>query len=796
MSFVSQVVVFVPASACSSSSHRPNLFKLSRAHHRFAPGWQGGGKNRFSRFRDRANKLHVDYIRQLGPKLEQKSPQMLNPSGGQYDKTLKTAHQRANERFGIHFEPGDVAGHGHGGAESVCTTTGGTSSGGSSSSSSATSSSSTGAQCSTATETNQSTNMFADALRGPRYRGKIAEFELPGFGSVEVHHGDLFRYRKDAGDRGKRGFSAFADEQAPTSFAGTSTGSGASSSSSSRPGGSSSSSSARTNSSTTTSWLVPMIPNFLPSRGFSLDVLESIGEEKVKDVFRESRRILEKRNRTYFEQASPQLDIGDVVTVPTAPSTSGHASAWRFGEDEHDLAEQELLGGGSNESSSSTESHFDCSDDTPALHELCDRLSFLITPYFWQGSALDAAQRLRHCVKQGLRKTLAFDKSALLTEEEERASTSSSATASFGSTMSWLPGQSSRIAAEDSFRSRSFGEGKELYESRNVVAGHSGSSLRAVPATVPSTTSSKKPLQKSKATLRFFSTSTSGAGATKNAISNETFPLGRDRHTIIMQHLGMGLYGYEPRDSARILLEEAVEAVLRNDEYRFGDVVATSSRSPSNSGSSSTSAAPTATRPSADHQPPSTLDSRQITIKLIEKDFATCEILRDELVKLEQRYLPERRPITARKFYQQMFKRLIALPEQPSQFLRQHRVTFPLRHGIIRNRRHWYIRHMRPFLWRAQKVNVPPPLIVESGTGHVASAKQQRPARPHYDHGISHDLFPTAKTGLHALRRSQTTGALIGKLEQYKLREDAHTSVVPGDGRCGRRWGKKKSGSF
>lgn len=41
-----------------------------------------------------------------------------------------------------------------------------------------------------------------------------------------------------------------------------------------------------------------------------------------------------------------------------------------------------------------------------SLSSAFDQVSFVIMPYFWQGSPLDAAQRLRYCVKNG------FDNSA------------------------------------------------------------------------------------------------------------------------------------------------------------------------------------------------------------------------------------------------------------------------------------------------------------------------------------------------------------------------------------------------
>ncbi|CAD7965901.1 unnamed protein product, partial [Amoebophrya sp. A25] len=259
-------------------SHVPHCSCWDQRRYRMTAGWQGGGKNRFNRFRDRATRLHNDFVQQLGPRLNYQDPRSStvasNPSDGSYDPALRSGHQRAVEKFGF----SDYLAGGEQGKRS-------TSKKGSH-------------QCHEAEVEGVAAGAspFSAALAPPKWRGKVYGFELPGFGSIEIHHGDIFEHRRDGLEQ-RSSFSGegfFEPEDQRTSSA--------SSLSSSNSTSSSSSSSCVT-------WLVPMIPNFLPGRGFSLEVLERGGQGLVKDAFRESRRFLAARD-------SSHLDIGDVISVP------------------------------------------------------------------------------------------------------------------------------------------------------------------------------------------------------------------------------------------------------------------------------------------------------------------------------------------------------------------------------------------------------------------------------------------------------------------------------------------------
>merc|ERR1712107_713700 len=92
-------------------------------------------------------------------------------------------------------------------------------------------------------------------------------------------------------------------------------------------------------------------------------------------------------------------------------------------------------------------------------------------------------------------------------------------------------------------------------------------------------------------------------------------------------------------------------------------------------------------------------------------------------------------------------------------------------HGVSRNQRKDYLGNMLPTIWRAQKVQQPPPLMVYKETGEVAPPDQQLKARPFFTRGVSHWLFPTRRSGYHALRKT-AKGHWVGKLRGYRVHEE------------------------
>eukprot|EP00929_Paragymnodinium_shiwhaense_P077256 TRINITY_DN39787_c0_g1_i1.p1 TRINITY_DN39787_c0_g1~~TRINITY_DN39787_c0_g1_i1.p1 ORF type:complete len:467 (-),score=108.11 TRINITY_DN39787_c0_g1_i1:184-1584(-) len=199
--------------------------------------------------------------------------------------------------------------------------------------------------------------------------------------------------------------------------------------------------------------------------------------------------------------------------------------------------------------------------------------------------------------------------------------------------------------------------------------------------------------------------------------------------SVALPNLGAGLFGYEPRSNSSILAEEAVEALLQVE----------------------------AQKPTYKLQRVVFMDNRR----------DTAETLAVALKQVSHRWLPEERLSTAAEYWSQAERRLLVLPATPNWFLRRRRYKFKRYHGVKRRWRRFYQSSMRPFMWRAQKVQQPPPLMVYKDSGEVAPKDFQRPARPFYFRGVSHWLFPSRKSGYHNLRKN-SKGQWIASAKHFQ----------------------------
>lgn len=339
----------------------------------YLQGFQQGGKHRFKTIRKRALETHIDYVRQLGPKLNFTDrvvpdgartgsgglpqqhlatvgnpgrPSMNRADPDAYDPVLKTPKWRHGARFGSpntaalavggdvwrNVTPVDGGTLGRTGVDDPAPNSAGAGHqqlqiGG-------------GAQGS-------SLNLFQRALDKPHFSGFAAGLELPGYGTIEVYHGDVFDFDRNLSsasalsnkdpetllgsdaealrvERQERLFSPFDNpayqeffdsltpatqqrmglEELSGSSSNTSTGS--SNSTAPRPSG-------RRAPGTHVTLLAPMIPNFLPFRGYSLEVLERGGEAFVKEAFEETRRMLDIQNAAAGELDASSTGVGTGV---------------------------------------------------------------------------------------------------------------------------------------------------------------------------------------------------------------------------------------------------------------------------------------------------------------------------------------------------------------------------------------------------------------------------------------------------------------------------------------------------
>lgn len=300
--------------------------------------------------------------------------------------------------------------------------------------------------------------------------------------------------------------------------------------------------------------MIPMTPNLVPYRGLGLEVFDRAGETVVKETFATAKEQYQRHG----------VQAGDTIIV------QGRALA-------------------------------------------ADKIMFVIMPWFWEGSPMDAGKRFRYCVKRAL------------------------------------------------------------------------------------------------------------SASTANRFTN-----------VVVPSLGAGIFGYEPRGSSQVMLEEAVEALLQIE----------------------------AQTPTYSLKCVTFMDSNQ----------ETASQLHDALVEVSHRWLPDHRLTTAAQYWGEATRRLIVLPAVPNWFLKRDPVKFKKFHGVKRRARRNYIGNIKTQLWRAHKVQQPPPLLLYRNSGEVAPQDQQIKARPYYFRGVTHWLFPAQRSGFHSLRVS-SRGHWIANLRQLKRAE-------------------------
>ena len=196
---------------------------------------------------------------------------------------------------------------------------------------------------------------------------------------------------------------------------------------------------------------------------------------------------------------------------------------------------------------------------------------------------------------------------------------------------------------------------------------------------------------------------------------------------LCIPHIGRGQYGYDADWSFEALVEEAIDELLQLDAR---DTVSTS----------------------------------PLDIVFVDNDVSVVEQFRDVLSVLGDRWLPYRRSIPAPQYWSKQSRRLIVMDEaaELQTMRRRDKYKFKQHHGKLRNLGGKYFWDtLQPWIWRAQKVHEPPPLMVSEKSGEIANS--QLPARPYYFRGLSHTLYDTSnlRTGFPTMRRSRS-GQLVG----------------------------------
>eukprot|EP00439_Symbiodinium_sp_Y106_P049670 s1548_g6.t1 len=183
---------------------------------------------------------------------------------------------------------------------------------------------------------------------------------------------------------------------------------------------------------------------------------------------------------------------------------------------------------------------------------------------------------------------------------------------------------------------------------------------------------------------------------------------------VVMPSLATGIFGYQPQDSCRALVEEAFEVLLQLEAS----------------------------------EPNYSLHR----ICFVEANRDVADSFSAALTEVSRRWLPAHKVTTAAQWWGKQTRRLVVLPAVPNFFWRKFKIKFKRRHGVKKRERVNYIGNIKPFLWRAARVRQPPPLLVHQEDGGIA--EDQLKARPYFFRGVSHWLFPSRRGGFHSMKRT------------------------------------------
>ncbi|EPT29064.1 hypothetical protein TGME49_229900 [Toxoplasma gondii ME49] len=204
--------------------------------------------------------------------------------------------------------------------------------------------------------------------------------------------------------------------------------------------------------------------------------------------------------------------------------------------------------------------------------------------------------------------------------------------------------------------------------------------------------------------------------------------------SLLLPFVGIGLYGYEPRGAAEILVESAVEQLLQVDAV----------------------------------DPNYTL--RKITF--VDRDATNAALLAEAAQAAKRAWLPEHQVVPAPVYWSQKQRRLLDVTDGMLMFCRKHtRLSFKKHHGVIRRQKTHYFSNVRPFLWRSSRVLEPPPLLLYRHSGKPAD--WQLPARPFYRQGVSGLLFPPRLRRGFPSMRVNSKGQFVGVNKMPYIAEKA-----------------------
>ncbi|KAF4675787.1 hypothetical protein FOL46_000115 [Perkinsus olseni] len=202
--------------------------------------------------------------------------------------------------------------------------------------------------------------------------------------------------------------------------------------------------------------------------------------------------------------------------------------------------------------------------------------------------------------------------------------------------------------------------------------------------------------------------------------------------SVAMPHLGRGIFGFADHKGSMgptmIMAEEAFDAILCRDRTSDANY---------------------------------TLQN----VTLIDIDNDVVEMMRDSLLMVAERTFPDKQVEPAAVHQGKLVRRLMMMHDMHELNLTRKRDKYKFKKysGVIRNRADHWRANIMPWVWRSQKVNIPPPLMVRKKTGTPPDTGED--TSPEADHITT----PTLVTGFSQLIRNRASRESEGQRAEVAL---------------------------
>ncbi|KAK1442439.1 hypothetical protein BgAZ_404690 [Babesia gibsoni] len=138
-------------------------------------------------------------------------------------------------------------------------------------------------------------------------------------------------------------------------------------------------------------------------------------------------------------------------------------------------------------------------------------------------------------------------------------------------------------------------------------------------------------------------------------------------------------------------------------------------------------------------------------IYFVHRNQKEARKLGNALIDVAHEKRPDMQVQPAPVYFNRASQRIIEFDESVLKFCSQYsKLTYKRHSAVTKSRRKYWLRNLKPFVWRPSRMYQPPPLFVYKSTG-LTALRQQQP-RPFYKDKLSHVLFPPARPSVKGMK--------------------------------------------